>query len=269
MVEISVIMATYNMDAIILKTAISSILNQTFDNFELIICDDGSTNDTHQVLREIAQGDSRVILMQNPSNLKASVARNRCLKIARGNYIAIMDSDDYADPHRLEVQRNFLLQHQSYSFVGSIGQFFSTNPGDQQKQYWYCGSPEKKDFLMTLPFVHASLMFRSNVFATLMYSESRTVLRSEDYHLLMRLYAVGYKGANIHEVLYYIREDNKTYKRRKYRYRLNEAIVKLIGFYHMNMMPLGLPYVIKPLFVGLIPVSLLKVLKNIYYNKKM
>jgi glycosyltransferase EpsE len=269
MVEISVIMAVYNIkDEDILKLSIHSILNQTFHNLELIICDDGSTDCTYEILQTLARTNPRVILIRNETNLKASVARNRCINIATGRFIAIMDADDYSAPDRLEQQRSFLIENSHVAFVGSRGRFFKKSVGEETEDYWYCPSPRPTDFLFTLPFVHASLMFRREVLQDARgYSESKLVIRSEDYDMLMNLYVLGYYGENLDAPLYYIRQDENTYKRRKYRFRINECFVKGKGFWRLGLMPAALPYVLKPLLVGLIPFRLLIFLKKFRLTK--
>lgn len=266
-VLISVIMGVYN-GADTIESAVQSILKQTHQKLELIICDDASTDNTWSLLQRWAQKDCRIRLLRNQKNEGAAIARNRCLEQAHGDFVAIMDADDISMPLRLELQLSFLEEHRGVSFVGSKGKFFSDHPGDLKKIYWFVDAPQKCDFLMTLPFVHASLMFRAEVLRALGgYSVSKTVKRSEDYDLLMRAYAAGYCGANLSDTLYAIRLDETTYQRRRYRYRLNECVVKWKGFSELGLMPKGIPYAIKPLIVGLVPVKLLNWLKEKYYGQ--
>lgn len=265
---VSVIMGVYNGTAT-LGEAIRSILDQTYQNIEFIICDDASTDDTWEQLQSWAQRDSRISLIRNTHNLGAGGARNCCLERAQGSYIAIMDADDISMPSRLEQQIEVLMNGPNCSFVGTKGQFFAECPGDLQKCYWFVAKPEKRDFLMTLPFVHASLMFRAEVLWELGgYSRKCYVKRSEDYDLLMRAYAEGFYGINLLEPLYAIRLDRCTYQRRKYRYRFNECAVKWNGFAKLGLMPRGIPFALKPLLVGLMPVCLLNKLKEIYYGRQ-
>ena len=247
--------------------AIRSVLAQEMANFELIICDDASTDETWRKLEIWAQQDERIVLLRNPYNMRASGARNECIRCAKGEFIALMDADDYSYPQRLKEQADYLCEHKDVDFVGCAGEYFSENPGDMGQRYWFVETPEKKDFLMTLPFVHASLMFRAEVLRSIEgYSWKKYVTRSEDYELLMRLYAAGHKGVNLEQSLYGIRLNESTYRRRKYRYRLNECAVKWIGFCRMGLMPKGILYTVKPLIVGLIPVRILNFLKEKYYK---
>lgn len=261
---VSVIMAAYNVEKTIVD-AVQSILGQTYKDFELIICDDASTDNTWYLLESLAGKDSRIRLIRQEKNRGSAVARNLCLLQAQGEYIAIMDADDLCSENRLAVQVSFLEKHKEVAFVGLLGKVFHNSPDDCPKCYPYVAKPEANDFLMTLPFVHASLMFRSAAMGR-GYPEERQVLRSEDYAFLMERYAAGLRGENTTDAVYYIREDADTFRRRKYRYRLTEAGVKWKGFLALGLMPKGIPFAIKPLIVGLLPPKLLELLKGKYYG---
>jgi glycosyltransferase EpsE len=268
MVEVSIIMAVYNTPhRHIVEFAIDSILNQSVENLELIIFDDGSTDNTYELLKDISRKDRRIRLIRHGKNMGSAFARNRCLALARANFVAIMDADDYSHNCRLEEQINFLRSNPEYAFVGARGVYFNDSLEGNLGKYWYCKYPKKEDFLFTLPFVHGSLMFRKQSLLTVHgYKEDQWVRRSEDYDLLMRMYAKGYNGANLPKTLYFIRMDEDTFKRRKYIYRFNESMVKYKGFKELGLMPKGLVYAAKPLIVGLIPKSILNALKTIYYR---
>ena len=265
---ISVIMAVYNQKKEILDQAVESILNQTYTNFEFIICNDASTNGIQVHLQELAKKDQRIHLILNKENRKAAYARDCCIKEACGRYIVIMDDDDISTPNRLEVLYHFMEEHFEYDFVGSKGEFFEKTIGDDGEKYWYCAEPEASDFLFSLPYVHASIMFRREALQSVKgYSLARYVNRVEDYDMLLRLYAKGKRGKNLPDVLYYIRRDANQYKRRKYRYRFNETYVKFCGFSANHLMPKGFIYAIKPLVVGLIPIRFMKRIQKWYYRK--
>ncbi|GBG08018.1 hypothetical protein PAT3040_02585 [Paenibacillus agaridevorans] len=249
-----------------LKTCIESIRNQSNSEWEMIICDDGSSDCTYELIKKLCQKDSRIIIIRNPTNMKASAARNRCLSLAVGQYIAIMDADDYSAANRLEAQFNYLENNAKVDFVGTGACLFD------ESGVWgtriYAKQPVERDFLFVLPFVHASIMFRREALQNVGgYNESWKVVRSEDYDLIMRLYKAGYRGANMKQQLYHVREDQDAFRRRKYRYRWNEMIVRFEGFKGMGLLPAAWPYVIKPLIVGLIPHKFLQFLKEKHYNK--
>ena len=270
MPEISVVMSVYNLArGQILKQSIRSILEQDFKDFELLICDDGSTDGTFALLKKIARSDSRIRLLRNKTNRKAGYARNRCIKAAKGKFIAVMDADDISAQNRLRMQHSYLMQHPDIDFVGCRGEFFDRRIGDDGELYWYCKKPQPEDFLFSLPFVHASILFRREALQKVHgYDTSRWVTRTEDYDILLRLYGQGCCGANLPEILYYIRRDADQYKRRKYRYRINEAHIKWRAFYQLGLFPKGIFFALKPLAVGLIPVRLLSAAQKKYYAKK-
>lgn len=267
-VRVSVVMAVYNAGRRdVLDAAIGSIVHQTMTDWELLICDDASTDDTPAWLAQWAQRDPRIRVVRNDVNGHAAKARNRCIAMAQGRYVAIMDADDICSENRLEAQAAFLDTHESVDFIGLKGCMFTREPGDSDKTYWYCEKPQPKDFLMTLPFVHASLMFRREALERAGgYVEGRQAVRSEDYAMLMRMYALGMRGVNMDAAVYHIREDAGTYRRRKYRYRIAECRVKFKGFAQMGLMPAALPFAVKPLLIGLLPVGLVEKIKKRVYK---
>ena len=259
-------MGVYNVpERKILAKAIDSILNQTYQDFEFIICDDGSTDSCYEILQEYAQKDKRIKLLKNEKNKGLSYTLNKCLSFAQGEYIARMDADDVALPTRLEQELKFLSKNKDYAMVGSNVYFID---GDKR---WGVRSlperPNKKDFLFTSPFVHPSIMIRRDVLCELNgYAED--AIRCEDYDLWMRLYAQGYKGYNIQEYLLEFREDKNAYHRRAYRYRWYEGKIRLRGFRKLGLLPIGIPYVLKPFIVGLLPQSFLAIMRGNRVAKK-
>lgn len=113
---LSVLMPVYNVEHYVAE-AIESILLQTFDDFEFIIIDDGSTDGSKTVISEYANKDQRIRFFsrQNKGIVKT---RNELLQIAKGKYFAIMDGDDICYPNRLEDQFNFLVNNEAYLIVG-------------------------------------------------------------------------------------------------------------------------------------------------------
>ena len=113
---LSVLMPVYNVEQYVAE-AIESILNQTFNNFELIIIDDGSTDASRVIASEYAKKDHR-IRFYSRENRGIVKTRNELLLLAQGKYFAIMDGDDISYPTRLEEQLNFLVNSNDYLIVG-------------------------------------------------------------------------------------------------------------------------------------------------------
>ena len=265
---VTVIMPVHGEPPAFVAVAVESVLAQSLPIEEMVICDDGCRAETKEYLQNL-KNRQKIVLVQNRRAKGAAAARNRAIRCASGRYIALMDADDISDASRLQKEWEFLEKHPRYGFVGCKGAFFVRQPGDMQRHYWYVLKPRPKDFLVTLPFVHASLLFRREALEAVgSYREAAWVKRSEDYDLLLRLYAAGYRGANLPEALYHIRLDQATLKRRKYRYRFCEAAVKLVGFTKLGLMPIGIFFAAKPLVVGLLPKRLLEWGKEKYYDGK-
>ncbi|MBT9777206.1 glycosyltransferase [Clostridium sp. MCC353] len=263
MVDISVIMAIHNEEKGLILRAVQSILNQTYQNFELILCNDASNEEISLFLEEIVDLDSRISLIVNKVNEYAARTRNKGIAAAQGKYIAIMDADDYCYPHRLETEFIFLEANPGYDFVCSDAELFDGS-NVLPSQYRLKAEPQKEDFLWSMPFVHATVMIkRECLLKANGYSAARVCRRAEDYDLFMRLYALGYRGYNLQDVLYqYYVNVEMMRKKRRYQYRIDEAIVRLGNFRKLGLMPKGIPYVIKPLLVGLIPHRLIWKLKE-------
>lgn len=255
---ISVIMGTYNeTDRTQVERAVDSILGQTLTDFEYIICDDGSKPEFYQWLKGFCAKDTRIRLLRNRKNRGLSGTLNRCFQYALGKYIARMDADDISLPWRLEKQLAFLEANTDYTLVGC-------NVGMMDKDILWgkrilktC--PTKYDFLQTSAFIHPAVMMRREVMERLHgYAVGKKFLRVEDYDFFMRVYAAGFVGYNMQEVLFFYREGAASYHRRKYRFRINECRIRFGGFLRLGILKGNLRYVLKPLVVGLIPMPILR-----------
>lgn len=255
---ISVVMGVYNIpNKKILEKSMYSILNQTYKNIEFIIIDDGSTNDTYKWLKEIIGNDDRVVLVQNEVNLGLQKTLNKGIKLSHGKYIARMDGDDYCSLDRFEKQINFLKTNREYQLVSTNSNCFDENGIWGERIFDEVLS--KQSFLFTSPIQHGSILtYRTSFDIAGYYSEESYAERNEDYDLFMRMFSKGIKMYTLQEKLYFYRVDDVCYSKRKYKYRITEAIVRTKGFKLLHLYPKGIPYVIKPLIIGLIPTRLLK-----------
>lgn len=250
--KVSIIMGIYNCGNT-LADAIDSILAQTYTNWELVLCDDGSADNTLLIAMDyLKEYPYRIKLLQNHTNLGLNKTLNRCLEQATGEYIARMDGDDLSLPNRLEREAAFLDEHPEYAIVSCPMIYFDEH-GD-----WGTGAsiaaPQSRDFVRGTPFCHAPSMVRAEAFRAVKgYSENPRTLRAEDYYLWFCMYAAGYRGANLPDPLYKMRDDENAYKRRRFRYALNEAYVRFSG-YRMLRLPLRCYiYTLRPILVNLLP----------------
>lgn len=263
MPKVSIIMGVYNVNNDKkVKLAIDSIINQSFIDFEFIICDDGSIDGSYEYLKSIANIDERIILIRNDINKGLAYTLNSCLNIATGYYIARMDADDICYPTRLEEQVRFLENNRQYDIVGCNAELIDDN--GVWGELKHIEIPQKKDFLFGSRFIHPTIMVKKKSYQLVNgYRVSKETIRGQDYDLFMRAYSLGCKGYNIQKNLYQYREDKNAYKKRTYKNRINEAIVRYKGFKQMGLFPIGYIYVVKPLLVGLIPSKILKLNKKI------
>lgn len=269
MPKLSIIMGTYNSaHKEWLYQSVMSISRQTFTDWEFLICNDGSTNQTQDWLEELAQRDRRIRLIRNHQNCGLAASLNRCLDLAEGKYIARQDDDDISEAARLEIQINYLETHSSCDLVGTCAKVIDES-GRIQGRYLCEEKPTSKSFLWTNPFAHPTIMMRTDVLKRLNgYRVAKETRRCEDYDLFMRLYAEGFRGVNILEDLYQYRViNNEKVKYRPMKDRIDEATVRFNGYCRLGLMPRGIPYVLKPIVVGLLPAGIYSKITTRKYKK--
>ncbi|MBE5744195.1 MAG: glycosyltransferase [Clostridiales bacterium] len=222
--KISILMGIYNCEST-LAEAIDCILAQTYANWELILCDDGSKDKTVEVAQSYVQKyPQKIILLKNEKNMGLNYTLNKCLEKARGEYIARMDGDDTCNPLRFEKEINFLEENPEYALVSCQMELFDKDGVFRVIEHK--DQPVLKDFLKRSQFCHAGCMMRTKVIKELGgYTVSDKFLRVEDYELWVRMYLAGYIGYNLQEVLYSMRDDRSASKRRTFKNRLNESRV--------------------------------------------
>lgn len=250
--RISVIMGIYNCASTLVE-ALDSLYAQTYREFQIIMCDDGSTDNTYQIAEIYAQKHSNIILIRNNQNRGLNYTLNHCLEYVNTEYVARMDGDDISLPTRFEKEIEYLDSHPEVAIVSCPMIHFDENGDYKWGQIW-AENPSKKDFIRSTPFCHAPCMVRADAYRQVGgYSVDDKLLRVEDYHLWFKMYAKGYIGANLPEHLYKMRDDRNATARRSLSNRLNEMYVKHIG-YKMLGLPLHYQiFTIRPLLVWLLP----------------
>jgi glycosyltransferase involved in cell wall biosynthesis len=194
---ITVFMPVYNGERFI-RDAIASILQQSFEDFELLIINDASTDRTVKIVETYT--DPRIKLIHNETNLSVCPTRNRGLDLARGKYIACLDSDDISFPTRLEKQKIFLDDNQNIALVGSWAEIIDKNGNSQGIKTFLTDSPLIKwKLLFCNTFINSSIMFRKNSVLSLQgYDPAYD--STEDYDLCSRI-SFQHELTNIPEVL--------------------------------------------------------------------
>ena len=227
--KISVIMGIYNC-ADTLPTAINSILAQTYTNWELIMCDDASTDNTYDIaLSYKEQYPDKIVLIRNEVNSKLSFTLNHCLKYATGKYVARMDGDDISLPDRFEKQINFLNENPNIDLVGTAMQRFN-DKGTHDIVYG-SKNPDRYTLRKKIPFCHATIMTYKSVYDKLGgYTVAERTNRAQDHDLWFKFFYNNFQGENLEEVLYLVREDENAVRRRTAKARINTYKTTLIGY---------------------------------------
>lgn len=266
--KISVIMSIYNQwNREYLEQAVMSILNQTFGDFEFIIYDDGSDPAICRQLEKYERFDDRVVLIRSRENCGLAYSLNTCINVARGKYLARMDDDDISEPERLAVQYEYMEKHPEIAYVGCNARLIDS--GGVWGHRIMPEFPLKHSFLRYSPFIHPSVLIRRSIFDTQeAYRFSKATWRCEDYELFMRLMRLGYRGANIQQELFCYREDANSYRKRRFRYRVDEMKLRYRNFRELGMLyPIGWLYVLRPLAAAIVPSKLIYMMKKLYHKQ--
>jgi glycosyltransferase involved in cell wall biosynthesis/GT2 family glycosyltransferase len=199
--KISVIMSVYN-DEKYLKEAVESILNQTYSDFEFIIVNDGSTDNTKKILHQFS--DPRIKIINNEKNIGLTKSLNIALKSARGEYIARMDGDDISHPLRFEKQVAFLEKHQECLVLGTFMHMIDENGNKIGLWGRYENFEDiKTGLLIQNEIGHGSTMLRRSAIEKVGYYDEN-FLYAQDYDLWLRLSEIG-ELRNLPEKLYSLR----------------------------------------------------------------
>ena len=200
---VSVLMPVYNVD-MYLKEAIDSILNQTYKNIELIIIDDCSTDNSRSIIE--SYNDSRIRAFYNNENLQQPRTRNKALKLAKGDYIANMDSDDISYTNRIEEQVKYMEMNSDVDICGCYYQTF----GGKRKQIVKMPVIDedcKVLSIVTSPVAHPSVMIRRDSIEKYTIQYDPNYKYSQDFELWSRLVFEGVKISNVPKVLLKYREN--------------------------------------------------------------
>lgn len=252
---VSIIMGIYNCEKT-LEKSIESIINQTYTNWELIMCDDCSNDDTFKIAKKYENTYKNIKLIKNEINRGLAFSLNRCLEKAKGKYIARMDADDISLLERLEIQVEFLETNIQYQVVGSSIILFDENGDKGVRQVKEI--PEKYDITRNVPHVHPSIMMRKETYDKLNgYTVSSRTRRGQDLDLWFRFYANGFKGYNIQKPLLKYHEGVDDYKKRNIRTAFEIMKTIYIGYKIIDIPKSKYIYILKPIISVFIPNKLM------------
>ena len=192
---VSVVMPVYN-TARFLKPAIDSVLNQTYRNIELLILDDGSTDDSQRILQEYEKQDSRIRIFLNEGNRGVAQVRNQGIRAARGTWIALLDSDDIWAPEKLEKQMQLLLEKKAAIAYCSVD--FIDDQGQRTKSFLVPSSTDYKRMLDCNYFICSTVVVKAGLLKEHPFT---TDYYHEDYVLWLELLKLNVKAVGEPEVL--------------------------------------------------------------------
>lgn len=213
-----------------ISRAIESVLAQTYPDWELLVIDDGSTDETSLIVGGYGMRDPRIHYIKNESNLGVQKSLNKGLREAKGEYIARIDDDDeWVDKTKLQKQIDFLHANPDHVLVGT-GVIIVNENREELFRYLLPQTDEKlrAKILGKNYFVHSSVLFRKDKALEFEgYSESKEVIHLEDYDLWLKLGTIG-KFANLplHSTAYMVRADSLSYKNRVHVFKKNLSYIK-------------------------------------------
>ena len=264
--ELSVVMSVYNGQEH-LQESISSILNQSFSDFEFIIVNDGSTDDTQQIIEQFAARDIRIRSV-NQKNAGLTISLNRGVNMARGRYIARQDADDVSFPRRFEKQMFFLKTHPEVVLCGTW--FLEDNEGKGQmiRIYPLEDTKIRKSLKYVNHFCHPSVIFLKEAFVRAGgYDEN--FLIAQDFECWIRLAKEG-KVANLSEVLVKRRIGFSQTASWKHRGRKFDIALKVISKHFGSWREIDgfkfCRYYLPLLVYGVIPVPIIKIIRRFRYR---
>jgi len=199
---ISVIMSAYNSEKHI-SNSIESILSQSYQNFEFLIMDDGSTDNTSKIISNYIKTDTRIKLFKNKSNIGLTKSLNFLINQANGEYLARQDSDDVSDSKRFELQLNFMITNNLQAST-TRAKIKNTNKKIPGYSYYL---PHKVLMKFKNPFIHGTLVIKKSLMQTIgLYDEDYYF--AQDYKLFADLLSRKYKIGSLNKCLYTLNVDN-------------------------------------------------------------
>lgn len=249
---VSIIMGIYNCEQTIAET-IDSIEKQTYKDWELIMCDDGSIDHTYEIAQEYARKNEKIKLLKNNKNVGLAQTLNNCLNHCIGDYIMRHDGDDLMVRDRIEKQVEYMINHQDCDVCGSGAYLFDESGvwGTRQPEKF----PSKESMVLGAQFIHPTVIIKHEKLLEVNgYSDNEiTRQRLEDYDLWLKFFEKEYNLHNIQEPLIYFREDKDSYTRKSRKFRVAETKARLDACKRLNIPFYKRILAFKPLIVMLVP----------------
>jgi len=253
---VSVIMSVYNREEYV-QRAIESILNQTLENFEFIIINDGSTDNTLRILEKYKKKDSRIRIIDQ-ANKGLTKSLNIGIQISKGKFIARQDDDDISLPTRLEKQVSFLEDNKNIVLLGTNQ--YEVGINSERIGKYYDDATINQIVYLYNPIAHTSAMFIKDVFVKIgLYNEFYKT--SQDFEAWMRLADVGTISMLAEPLVKRYIIDNSITNKKKFT-QIKYAIIA--RFMHVNCGYMkALYYSLYQLTMAYLPLSIINLLRKI------
>ncbi|GHU68288.1 putative glycosyltransferase EpsE [Clostridia bacterium] len=255
---ISVLLPVHNAEKTI-ERAVDSIINQTFSDWELIICDDGSVDSTYNILcKKYINSDDRIHIIRNVSNKGIVYTLNKCIQASHGRYIARMDADDISKPVRLEIEITFLRSNLEFSIVSSRAECF-----DELGAYRILGKEGEIRSIDMITgrntYIHPATMLYADALRFVNgYDMQYNRTRNEDSDLFFRLAHNGFRGYVLDDVLLSYYDSRITPKQQNLQNRFSSSKIIMRWIYEFKFPLWYVIFSFKFLILGILP-------KRIYY----
>lgn len=190
---VTVLIPAYNAEKYI-REAVGSIQRQTYSNLDILIIDDGSTDRTNQIIQELGIEDKRIRLVENETNLGLIKTLNKGIDLAKGKYVARMDSDDVAHPERIREQLAIMQKDNNIEFVGCLLKVIDSN----SRFLYYSDAFNTKDSFVARfismfesPIAHPGLVIKTDVIKKYRYHDAEKYKHVEDFDMFSRMLSDG------------------------------------------------------------------------------
>lgn len=231
---VSIVMPAYNCEKYI-SESVDSVLKQTYENYELIIIEDGSKDRTIDVINEILKKDNRIKLLKNEENKGVSYSRNNGISHSKGEWIAFLDSDDMWFEDKLEKQMNYVTENNSVEFVFTGSSFVNEN---SQPYSWIMEIPKKvtyKELLKQNIISCSSVLIKKDYFTK--YKMEHDYMH-EDYLLWLKILKNGTNAYGINEPLLIYRVSSSSKSGNK----IKSMLMTFNTYKHIGLNPIAALY---------------------------
>jgi glycosyltransferase involved in cell wall biosynthesis len=262
--NVTILMCCYNAESTV-ALSISSVLKQSFNNFQFIIIDDASTDTTLEILQSFEKEDKRISIYSNDKNIGLTRSLNRGLKYCSGTYIARIDADDIWHKDKLAKQIKYLEAHPNCALLGTAYQRIDVNGaylGEATIAVFNSDNLIRNTITKFNPFFHSSVVFKRDACLQLGgYDESYRY--AQDYNLWVRFIA-KYSVANLPQILAFqrITQDNISFKKERQQ-RWYALKSKFLAIKLLKLSVLHYYYLLNEIAIIILPRSLVKLIRKL------